>query len=314
MLSWSVHFVVALALLPAVDGAFLRDRPIAELRELHASSNNVPEEGNKDHSYAFKVAVHSAKPLGSRARSILLQLAQLCTGSHVQNFLRHRLGQENIQDDKDSEPSGSEQLPAFVLAPDVVVADPTAAQQWYDAWLQALLFRLFLLGYVALVCVVAYLYFRQKPVREDVMPELEDWDDLNEWKYGICDCCSAPGICLWAWCCPAIRWADTLGMTGLLGFWLAFAIYLGVDYVGGIAGELLFWILLAVICAGFRQEMRIKFNMKKQGGATYVQDCLLYCCCTVCVMTQEARQVEDACSKVGGPVQVVPAVPVNDTT
>merc|ERR1719263_2268082 len=103
-------------------------------------------------------------------------------------------------------------------------------------------------------------------------------------------------------------------MTGLLKFWVAFGIYLGMDFVGGLIGDSFFWLLIAIVCAGYRQELRIKFNMKNQGGMTYVQDCLLYCCCTVCALTQEARQVEDACSKVGEPIQVIPAVSANETT
>jgi len=329
MSSWSNHLAIAVALilLLAVDAATLlqpRERQVRGFRELRAGSNDATQAGAKEHAQVGNVVGLKERPVVSRARSMLLQIAHLCSGPRVQNFLGRRPGQEDLQADKDYMPS--EQHPAFILmgqAPDVVIQEPAQSQQWYNAWLQALLLRFILLAYVGLVCTIAYFYFRQKPVREDAMPELEDSDGLSDWKYGICDCCSAPSICFWSCCCPAIRWADTLGMTGLLGFWLAFAIYLGVDFLGSLAFDFLFWILLAVICAGFRQEMRIKFHMKKQGGATYCLDFLLYCCCSCCVMVQEARQVEEAC-KVGMPVEVptvqvvmpaeVPTVQVHETT
>merc|ERR1719198_296055 len=101
------------------------------------------------------------------------------------------------------------------------------------------------------------------------MPDRDDWqtEKLDNWKYGVCDCMQAePEVWLMACCCPAIRWAETLSMACLVGFWIAFAIFLACDVVGSVAGEVLLWILLAVICAGFRQEMRRKFNMKQQGG------------------------------------------------
>jgi len=314
MSSWNKHLIVfAVTLLFAVDAAPLlqaRDRQVGGFRELRAGSNDATEAGAKEHAQAGNAVGRKEGPIVSRARSVLLQIAKLCSGPRVQSFLGRRLGQGDVQAGKDYTPS--QQLPAFIMAPDIVIQDPAPVQQWYDAWLQALVLRFFLLAYAGLVCTVAYFYFRQKPVQEGAMPELEFSDGLSDWEYGICDCCSAPSISFWSCCCPAIRWADTLGTTGLLGFWLAFAIYLSVDILGGLAGEVLFWILLAVICAGFRQEMRIKYQMKKQGGATYVQDFLLYCCCSCCVMTQEARQVEDAC-KVGMPVEV-PTVQVHETT
>lgn len=243
---------------------------------------------------------HTTHPHG-----VLLQLAQLCStkATRLRTIFGHPVSAViygNVAPD--------DTLPVLVAEPVVV----TGASAY---WLQLLLLNFFLLAYVLFVCVVAFFYYRQKPVKEALLPEAEEMVGLDDWKYGLCECCSEPSICLWACCCPAIRWADTLGMTGLISFWLAFSIYVGIDFVGGFAGEALFWMLLAIICAGYRQELRIKFGMRRRGGLTYVEDCLLYCCCWLCVMTQEARQVEEACkmSSVGEAV-AVPSVPVQQTT
>merc|ERR1719440_833315 len=92
MPSWSGHLVVVLALVPIVDGAALlqhRERNVTVLRGVHAGSKQGPEVAH--------LPAHSSKVFGSHARSIFLQLAQLCSGPHVLNLLGHGLRQEGIQ-------------------------------------------------------------------------------------------------------------------------------------------------------------------------------------------------------------------------
>ncbi|CAK0871970.1 unnamed protein product [Prorocentrum cordatum] len=134
-------------------------------------------------------------------------------------------------------------------------------------------------------------------------------ESLSQWKDGLCDCFDEPEICFWACCCPAIRWADTVDLGGLVPFWVALAIYLGLSVGSAFLGEALLWAALAVACAGFRQEMRRKFGMS-QSGRTYAEDCLLYCCCSCCAIAQEARHIEEAC-RVGHPVVAADGGAVN---
>lgn len=163
--------------------------------------------------------------------------------------------------------------------------------------------------WIVLVVAVAFFYLRLKelppPASGDgvAAPEGKPSDaSLSHWKDGCGDCFEEPGICLWACCCPAIRWADTVDLSGLVRFWVALAVFLGLSVANAFLGEVLLWAALAVVCAGFRQEMRRKFGMS-QSGSTYVEDCLLYCCCSCCAIAQEARHVEEAC-RVGHPVVV----------
>eukprot|EP00444_Apocalathium_aciculiferum_P008521 CAMPEP_0183402280 /NCGR_PEP_ID=MMETSP0370-20130417/13800_1 /TAXON_ID=268820 /ORGANISM="Peridinium aciculiferum, Strain PAER-2" /LENGTH=91 /DNA_ID=CAMNT_0025583839 /DNA_START=59 /DNA_END=330 /DNA_ORIENTATION=- len=88
----------------------------------------------------------------------------------------------------------------------------------------------------------------------------------------------------------------------LRSFWLAFVMYLGVTLIFNESVDFCAWLLVAVIGAGFRQEMRLKFKMPT-GTLIFFQDMFLYCCCACCAITQEARQVEEA-AKLGHPAVV----------
>lgn len=125
-------------------------------------------------------------------------------------------------------------------------------------------------------------------------------ESFREWQHGVCGCMSEPGVCVWGFLCPSIRWADTIGVVGYLGFWSAFSIYVLLQAVGFVTGELLLWIALALLCTGYRQQLRESFGMKRD-RVTFVQDCLLYCCCPCCLIVQEAKHVDEAL-KVGHPI------------
>jgi len=152
----------------------------------------------------------------------------------------------------------------------------------------------------------ALFYWRQRKPPERQLDAVLDETSFKNWKFGLFDCFSDPEICLWACCCPAIRWADTMRYMGLLGFWIAFAIFFGLEVGASTTGEILIWAVLAVVCAGMRQEMRMAYGMNEQGGWTYLEDFCLYCCCACCTIIQEARQVEEA-YKVGYPIAVRPS-------
>merc|ERR1712032_817553 len=89
---------------------------------------------------------------------------------------------------------------------------------------------------------------------------------------------------------------------GFLGFWIAFIIIFGIELAASTTGDFAIWVVLAIVCAAMRQDMRAVYGMDK-GGWTYLEDFFLYCCCSCCTIIQEARQVEDA-YKVGYPIGV----------
>lgn len=178
---------------------------------------------------------------------------------------------------------------------------PTKMMKDFLHWLFV---TFFMLTWVVLCAVCAHFYVTQ-PVtlpaetKECVPAEFQDW------KFGLFECFSSPANCAMAFCCPGIRWAYSVKTMGFTGFWLAFTIFMGMDFLGGKTAESLAWLVLAAICTGFRQEMRQKLGFEKVGGFTICLDFLLYWWCSCCAITQEARQSDEAIL-VGHPAIVMP--------
>eukprot|EP00429_Kryptoperidinium_foliaceum_P051935 CAMPEP_0176086774 /NCGR_PEP_ID=MMETSP0120_2-20121206/43438_1 /TAXON_ID=160619 /ORGANISM="Kryptoperidinium foliaceum, Strain CCMP 1326" /LENGTH=290 /DNA_ID=CAMNT_0017420609 /DNA_START=55 /DNA_END=923 /DNA_ORIENTATION=- len=120
-------------------------------------------------------------------------------------------------------------------------------------------------------------------------------DDFKEFRAGICRWYQRPDICIWAWCCPWVRWGDNMWTMGTFrSFWFALVLFFTVHSLVGNTVDGMGIIALSILGAGFRQEMREKFQMARRGGGTYVEDFCLYCWCMCCTVAQEARQVEEA--------------------
>lgn len=130
-----------------------------------------------------------------------------------------------------------------------------------------------------------------------VMPTASEFSatDLDGgWKFGFWDCCADPSLCLLSWCCPAVRWGDTMRMAGLLTpFGLAFAVFLGLHVLSSMFGMLLAFIL-AMVGAKYRQGIRQLFDNNPGTTETWALDCLAYCCCPCVAIVQEARTIEAA--------------------
>lgn len=104
-------------------------------------------------------------------------------------------------------------------------------------------------------------------------------------------------VCFCAWCCPAIRMADTYAkkpfplMGGEKGnFWVALVIIAGL---AGFARLTYGFSSFVLFCMGiyYRQELRKQYGLH-HGGPSCVWDFLAWWCCTPCAIVQEARQVE----------------------
>lgn len=151
---------------------------------------------------------------------------------------------------------------------------------------------------------------KASPLRADSAKE-----KLNEFKYGLFECFGDGRTCIWSCCCPCIRWGDNVSTVGILrSFWLAGLIWYGLTMLnsqaqtkGSNGDESSFqdptaWVIFALIAAGFRHELRLKFHMATS-ATTFVTDCLLYGCCTCCAIIQDARQVDEA-ARTGHPAVV----------
>jgi len=148
-----------------------------------------------------------------------------------------------------------------------------------------------------LVSLVAYFYTnrKEKPGSADADKQNDGVEVFQEWKHGLLSCHEAPEVTMCSLCCPGIRWALTLSyVPGMMSFWVAFFIFMSVQSLGLLTAGTIGWVLLALLCAAYRQELRQKFNMEHQGGMTYITDTLMYCFCICCAIAQEARHVEDA--------------------
>lgn len=197
-------------------------------------------------------------------------------------------------------PLAARQLVARLRVEQGAVAESAQQQLWWAFvhWLLYVLWALLFLGlWIALFVVVGHFYTKNKQYSdvEESLATPEQQASFKDWKFSFCSCLEDCEVCCCAWWCPCIRWGETLSLVdGLVVFWVGFGIYLGLTMLSWLTYIPLCWLLLTVICAAYRQELRIKFEMRKVGGMTYITDCLLYAFCACCAMSQEARHVEEA--------------------
>lgn len=161
-----------------------------------------------------------------------------------------------------------------------------------------LLWILLFIGlFVGVFVAIGYFYTSNKQYAdvEESLATPEQQESFGDWKFGFCSCLGDLEVCCCACMCPCIRWGETLSLVdGLIIFWVGFGIYFAFTVLGWATSVYICWMLLALICTAYRQELRSKFQMKNQGGMTYITDCLLYAFCACCAMSQEARHVEEA--------------------
>lgn len=187
-----------------------------------------------------------------------------------------------------------EQVPAVVAAqpPQVPGKSPMPWDKDRPSELQVVISVLI---WAILVVLVASRYVESKQPPVVGLRKQGDEEDPDDWEFSPFSCFDDPGVAMLAMFCPGIRWAETLSyVPGFIPFWSAFGIYLFIQIFSGLTAGTLGWILLALLCTAYRQELRIKFGLHEQGGWTYVVDCLLYCCCSCCAIAQEARHVKEA--------------------
>lgn len=190
---------------------------------------------------------------------------------------------------------GFRQVPQGTEEPHIVVdqgVDSTEADA-KKALLRGVVGFVTVLVWAGLAALLAQYYLNNK-VHPSADIDPADTEALRTFRYGPFECFGRMDVSLWVCCCPAIRWADNVTTMGLLpNFWLAWMIWMGFSLVTGESQDLVALTVLAILGAMFRRELRLKFQMAAT-GVTFFQDCLLYCFCPCCAITQEARQVEDA--------------------
>lgn len=103
-------------------------------------------------------------------------------------------------------------------------------------------------------------------------------------------------MCLCAWCCLPIRWADTVSdeevkQGKLMGFWPALLLFVIPAALYGLTGGLTGIFLLGVVVY-YRQQLRKRYGFDEGSCSTVCLDVLAWWCCSCCSAVQEARQVK----------------------
>lgn len=161
--------------------------------------------------------------------------------------------------------------------------------------LVATLISAFLSVLVVLCCAFVYMKNKVDPQQ----PPLDGLDheayllDKKDWRFGLCDCFQTPPLCLLSFCCPTIRWSDTMRMAGIMSFYTAVTVMTVLGSLSPLTGGLTYLIMLC-FAVHHRQNIRRTFGIPAGNASTYCQDCCIYTCCTCCAIVQEARQVEEA--------------------
>lgn len=176
----------------------------------------------------------------------------------------------------------------------------------------------------AVVILIGALYihlWKQPPHQPVVGPHVSSPNDADSgnhqymgsfygtWRYDLCSCLDAPEICCCACLCPGVRWGETMSYVPALSmfrgqesyptssFWAWLLLYMAFSACTSV---LLFplhdvsrVLLLPAALACFRSRLRGRFGMSA-GVCVWLWDCVLYSCCPLCALTQDARHVEDA--------------------
>jgi len=116
----------------------------------------------------------------------------------------------------------------------------------------------------------------------------------DDWSSGVCACqtwISKPSIFCMSFCCPSVRWSQTVAMTQIAGFWEAFFWFNVANLLAVI--PLVGTPFAAALDTYDRILLREKLGMPPASPAVSMQDCCLFMCCSTCMIAQEAYHVEE---------------------
>lgn len=147
--------------------------------------------------------------------------------------------------------------------------------------------------WILLACLIGYYYASDKDtIATYILVESEPDKSLlgtGDWAFSLFKVFEQPKLFLFSCCCPAIRWADTVQMAGLLGFSSAFALFVGLQLAESLGVG---WLLFVGVTTFFRQKIRAEFQLRHGDFTTILGDACTYMWCSPCAITQEARQLE----------------------
>lgn len=110
-------------------------------------------------------------------------------------------------------------------------------------------------------------------------------------------CLEDSDTCVWAFVCLGIRWADTVSMAKLTGFWKAFLLLGVLGFLNCILrfGGFYAWgVFTACALLYYRQGLRRQLGLSTWAYPTVFLDCAFVLLCPFCAVAQEARVVREA--------------------
>lgn len=147
--------------------------------------------------------------------------------------------------------------------------------------------------YVFFGIFIAYLYHQARVQNPKLFlpqqPEQGILPRTSGFSFDLFSCLSDPRICAIGFCCPSLRWADTLDKHGVMSYWPAclvmFFLFLMSLHTSGIM--IIGVALLGVIS---RQKLRAQLEMDNKTVTTVLSDSAVWLCCQPCAIIQEARE------------------------
>jgi len=151
--------------------------------------------------------------------------------------------------------------------------------------------------YIIFGLSVAYCYYQARLKDEKVFmprPEQGVFPKTTGFSFNLFSCLNDPKICVMGFCCPCLRWADTVDKQDIMSFGPAFFIMFILSLLSvhtqGIMG-------VGVVLVGVmaRHKLRKKYDM----NSSVMGDCAVWLCCQPCAIIQEAR--EESVQRAGRP-------------
>lgn len=109
-------------------------------------------------------------------------------------------------------------------------------------------------------------------------------------------CFKTPMITICACFCPALRWADTINLAGIMRFRSAFAAFAFCALLNGLTynSSLIYGIFTWALIVHCRQKLRARLNLANWTCFSCCCDIFYVFFCTCCAIAQEARVVRYA--------------------
>mmetsp|Transcript_3574 Transcript_3574/g.6342 ORF Transcript_3574/g.6342 Transcript_3574/m.6342 type:complete len:400 (-) Transcript_3574:100-1299(-) len=155
-------------------------------------------------------------------------------------------------------------------------------------------YQLYALGFCVAQALLIGLIYEQ--CCQKAYPKLpESAIKEEEWQFGLFQwkgCARDWRICLFAFCCPGARWADTVSrlqppVMGFLPALFIFSLLEGASWLTYSASAVILFLVVVLSRLRIREAYGIS-----SGEFGIFNDCFVYCCCAPCAIAQEARQIE----------------------